>query len=77
MKMLYPLRSVSCGGTLMRNINLFVEDEAHEDFLTALIQRFAMQYTAYPHFTLTPPRAYQQPDPQQHKTSHCLYQYRA
>ena len=25
----------------MRNINLFVEDVAHEDFLTALIQRFA------------------------------------
>ena len=28
-------------GTLMRNINLFVEDEAHEDFLMALIQRLA------------------------------------
>ena len=25
----------------MRNINLFVEDEAHEDFLTALLQRLA------------------------------------
>ena len=25
----------------MRNINLFVEDVAHEDFLTALIQRLA------------------------------------
>lgn len=40
-KMHYPLLSVSYGGTLMRNINLFVEDVAHEDFLTALIQRFA------------------------------------
>ena len=39
--MVYPLQSVSCGGTLMRNINLFVEDVAHEDFLTALIQRLA------------------------------------
>ena len=29
----------------MRNINLFVEDEAHEDFLTALIQRFAEEYS--------------------------------
>ena len=28
----------------MRNINLFVEDVAHEDFLTALIQRFADVY---------------------------------
>ena len=28
----------------MRNINLFVEDEAHEDFLIALIQRFAYDY---------------------------------
>ena len=28
----------------MRNINLFVEDVAHEDFLTALIQRFADAY---------------------------------
>lgn len=28
----------------MRNINLFVEDVAHEDFLTALIQRFADEY---------------------------------
>ena len=42
--MLYPLPNVSCGGTLMRNINLFVEDVAHEDFLTALIQRFADAY---------------------------------
>ena len=28
----------------MRNINLFVEDVAHEDFLTALIQRLAYEY---------------------------------
>lgn len=28
----------------MRNINLFVEDVAHEDFLTALIQRLADEY---------------------------------
>ena len=28
----------------MPNINLFVEDVAHEDFLTALIQRFADAY---------------------------------
>ena len=28
----------------MRNINLFVEDVAHEDFLTALIQRLAHEY---------------------------------
>ncbi len=28
----------------MRNINLFVEDEAHEDFLTAMVQRFADDY---------------------------------
>ena len=28
----------------MRNINLFVEDVAHEDFLTALIQRLADAY---------------------------------
>ncbi len=42
----YPLPSVSCGGTLMRNINLFVEDVAHEDFLTALIQRLADEYNA-------------------------------
>ena len=28
----------------MRNINLFVEDVAHEDFLTALIQRLADMY---------------------------------
>ena len=41
MKMPYPLPNVFCGGTLMRNINLFVEDVAHEDFLTALIQRLA------------------------------------
>ncbi|MYB94165.1 DUF4276 family protein [Candidatus Poribacteria bacterium] len=39
--MLYRLLNVSCGGTLMRNTNLFVEDVAHEDFLTALIQRLA------------------------------------
>ena len=44
MKTHYPLRSVSCGGTSMRNINLFVEDVAHEDFLTALIRRFASEY---------------------------------
>ena len=31
--MRYPLLSASCGGILMRNINLFVEDVAHEDFL--------------------------------------------
>ena len=42
--MLYPLPNVSCGGTLMRKINLFVEDVAHEDFLTALIQRLADAY---------------------------------
>jgi hypothetical protein len=29
----------------MRNINLFVEDEAHEDFLTAMVQRFADDYS--------------------------------
>ncbi len=29
----------------MRNINLFVEDVAHEDFLTALIQRLANEYS--------------------------------
>lgn len=28
----------------MRNINLFVEDVAHEDFLIALIRRFAEEY---------------------------------
>ena len=28
----------------MRNINLFVEDVAHEDFLTALIRRLADTY---------------------------------
>ena len=28
----------------MRKINLFVEDVAHEDFLTALIQRLADAY---------------------------------
>ena len=28
----------------MRNINLFVEDIAHEDFLVALIQRLADEY---------------------------------
>ena len=28
----------------MRNINLFVEDQAHEDFLMALTQRFAQEY---------------------------------
>ena len=28
----------------MRRINLFVEDEAHEVFLTALVQRFANDY---------------------------------
>lgn len=28
----------------MRNISLFVEDIAHEDFLTALIRRFASEY---------------------------------
>lgn len=28
----------------MRNINLFVEDVAHEDFLTALINRLAEEY---------------------------------
>ena len=39
--MLYRLPNVSCGGTLMRNINLFVEDVAHEDFLAVLIQRLA------------------------------------
>ena len=40
----YPLPNVSYGGTLMRNINVFVEDTAHEDFLTALIQRLADSY---------------------------------
>ena len=40
----YPLPSVFCGGTLMRRINLFVEDEAHEVFLTALVQPFANDY---------------------------------
>ncbi len=40
-KMLCLLLNVSYGGTLMRNINLFVEDVAHEDFLIALIQRLA------------------------------------
>ena len=39
--MLYPLLNVSYGGTLMRKINLFVEDYAHEDFLIALIKRLA------------------------------------
>lgn len=29
----------------MRNINLFVEDIAHEDFLTAMIHRFADEYS--------------------------------
>lgn len=44
MKMLCPLPNVSYGGTLMRNISIFVEDVAHEDFLTALIQRLADEY---------------------------------
>ena len=43
-KMLCLLLNVSYGGTLMRNINLFVEDIAHEDFLVALIQRLANEY---------------------------------
>lgn len=29
----------------MRNINLFVEDSAHADFLTALLKRFADEYS--------------------------------
>ena len=29
----------------MRNINLFVEDQAHEDFLIALTQRLAGEYS--------------------------------
>ena len=41
--MLYPLQNVSCGGILMRNISLFVEDYAHEMFLTALVQRLAFE----------------------------------
>ena len=28
----------------MRNISLFVEDQAHQDFLTVLTQRFAREY---------------------------------
>lgn len=44
MKMPCPLPNVSYGGTLMRNISLFVEDVAHEDFLTAFIQRLADAY---------------------------------
>ena len=33
----------------MYNISLFVEDEAHEDFLTALVQRFADTYQTEVH----------------------------
>ena len=44
-KIRYPLLSASCEETLMRNINLFVEDEAHEDFLTAMVHRFADDYS--------------------------------
>ncbi len=38
------LLNVSCVVILMRNINLFVEDVAHEDFLTAIIKRYADEY---------------------------------
>ena len=40
-KVLCPLLNASCGVILMRNINLFVEDVAHEDFLSALMRRLA------------------------------------
>ena len=44
MKARYLRLNVSCGGTLMRNISLFVEDTVHEDFLVALVQRVANVY---------------------------------
>ncbi len=44
MKMPYRLPNVSCGGTLMRSVNLLVEDTVHEDFLVALVQRVANAY---------------------------------
>jgi hypothetical protein len=44
MKARYLLLNASCGGTLMRNISMFVEDTAHEDFLVALVQRIANVY---------------------------------
>ena len=44
MKARYLRLNVSCGGTLMRNICLFVEDTVHEDFLVALVQRVAKAY---------------------------------
>ena len=28
----------------MRNINMFVEDQAHEEFLNAILQRFSLEY---------------------------------
>ena len=40
----YLLLNVSYGGTLMRNISLFVEDTVHEDFLVALVHRVANTY---------------------------------
>ena len=36
--------SVSCGGTLMRSVLLFVEDFGHEEVLKAVISRLAYQY---------------------------------
>ncbi len=44
MKARYLRLNVSCGGTLMRNISLFVEDTVHEDFLVVLVQRVANAY---------------------------------
>ena len=44
MKARYLLLNVSCGGTLMRSVNLFVEDTVHGDFLVALVQRVANAY---------------------------------
>ncbi len=69
----------------MRNISLFVEDNAHEAFLSSILQRFASEYDVEIDLkshsvrggrgsvTPAPLRVVQQPDLQQHRTSHCLY----
>ena len=43
-KKLSRFPSVSCEGTLMRKVNLFVEDFGHEAFLKALVEKVAHQY---------------------------------
>lgn len=40
----FPYRSKYCGGILMRNVSLFVEDFGHQEVISAFVERYGREY---------------------------------